>query len=109
MKNYDVIIIGAGPSGSVAAAYLKNQGNSVLVLEKQEFPRFVIGESLLPHCMDHLDEVGLLEAVKSVGFQKKQEQHFTKEILNVNSFLMNNIPKVGNGLGKLKEQILIKC
>jgi len=78
MENYDVIIIGAGPSGSVAAAYLKNQGNNVLVIEKQEFPRFVIGESLLPHCMDHLEEAGLLDAVKSIGFQKKTGATFYK-------------------------------
>ncbi len=71
MKHYDVVIIGAGPAGSVAAGYLSKQGRSVLVLEKQVFPRFVIGESLLPHCMEDLKEAGLLEAVKAVGFQKK--------------------------------------
>ena len=78
MKNYDVIIIGAGPSGAVSAAYLNKKGYQVLVLEKSEFPRFVIGESLLPHCMDHLDEAGLLEAVKAVGFQKKTGATFYK-------------------------------
>ena len=45
---YDVVIIGAGPAGSTAAAMLANAGKSVLVVEKQEFPRFSIGESLLP-------------------------------------------------------------
>ena len=49
---YDVAIIGAGPAGSVAAALLNRSGLSVCVLEKQHFPRFVIGESLLPHCME---------------------------------------------------------
>ena len=48
---FDVAIIGAGPSGSVAAALLNKQGLKVCVLEQQHFPRFVIGESLLPHCM----------------------------------------------------------
>lgn len=68
---FDVIVIGAGPAGSVAAAYLLKQGYSVAVIEKAEFPRFVIGESLLPHCMDFLDDVGLVQAVHDQGFQLK--------------------------------------
>ena len=72
MKNScDVLIIGAGPAGSVAAAYLLQKGYTVTVLEKQEFPRFVIGESLLPHCMDYLDKVGLLPVVEALKFQVK--------------------------------------
>ena len=78
MKTYDVIVIGAGPAGSVAAAYLNKMKNNVLVLEKETFPRFVIGESLLPHCMNHLEEAGLLEAVKMAGFQKKTGASFYK-------------------------------
>ena len=68
---YDVIIIGAGPAGSVAAAYLQKQGKTVLVLEKMKFPRFVIGESLLPHCMDYLEKVDLVETVHEQKFQLK--------------------------------------
>lgn len=70
-KEVDVLIIGAGPSGTIASAYLKNNGFNVLIVEKQKFPRFVIGESLLPRTMDHLEEVGFLEAVKNAGFQEK--------------------------------------
>lgn len=76
--NVDVLIIGAGPSGCVAAAYLHDQGVSIKVLEKSKFPRFVIGESLLPRCMDHFEEVGLLEALKAQGFEKKTGARFIK-------------------------------
>ena len=63
-ESVDVLIIGAGPSGAVSAAYLFKQGLKVKVVEKSKFPRFVIGESLLPRCMDHFEEVGLLKALK---------------------------------------------
>jgi flavin-dependent dehydrogenase len=67
----DVLIIGAGPAGAIAAAHLQRAGCRLLVVEKHVFPRFVIGESLLPHTMDLLKEVGLLEAVEKCDFMKK--------------------------------------
>jgi flavin-dependent dehydrogenase len=67
----DVLIIGAGPAGSSAAAMLHREGFRLLVIEKQHFPRFVIGESLLPHCMDLLQESGLLESVAQQNFMQK--------------------------------------
>ena len=63
----DVLIIGAGPSGCVAASYLHNNNITVKVVEKNKFPRFVIGESLLPRCMDHFEEVGLLDVLGLLG------------------------------------------
>ena len=75
----EILIIGAGPSGMVSASYLHNQGIKVLVVEKAIFPRFQIGESLIPQCMDNLEEAGLLEAVKNAGFQKKFGARFIKE------------------------------
>lgn len=80
MNQYDVVIIGAGPSGSIAAALLNKKGHRVCVLEKQVFPRFVIGESLLPHCMEFIEEAGMLEAVVAAadeGFQFKNGAAFT--------------------------------
>lgn len=78
MRKVDVIVIGAGPAGTVAASYLKKQGYDVMILEKEKFPRFQIGESLLPCCMEHLDESGLLEAVIPKNFQKKTGAAFMK-------------------------------
>ena len=68
----DVLIIGAGPAGTTAAAFLNQAGFQVTVLEKTQFPRFVIGESLLPQCMDILKDAHLLEALKPHGFQIKK-------------------------------------
>ncbi|MEM5293713.1 NAD(P)/FAD-dependent oxidoreductase [Burkholderia sp. JPY481] len=72
----DVAIIGAGPAGAVAAALLRKTGRSVLVLERQHFPRFSIGESLLPQSMAYLEEAGMLQAVVEAGFQYKNGAHF---------------------------------
>lgn len=72
----DVAIIGAGPAGAVAAALLRQAGRSVLVLERQHFPRFSIGESLLPQSMAYLEEAGMLQAVVEAGFQYKNGAHF---------------------------------
>ena len=68
----DVLVIGAGPAGAVASSLLHRDGFKVLVVEKQQFPRFVIGESLLPHCMDFLEEAGLLDAVAEQNFMQKK-------------------------------------
>ena len=72
----DVAVIGAGPAGAVAAALLRKAGRSVLVLERQHFPRFSIGESLLPQSMAYLEEAGMLQAVVEAGFQYKNGAHF---------------------------------
>lgn len=72
----DVVVIGAGPAGSVAAASLIQEGFSVKILESQTFPRFVIGESLLPHSMDYLERTDLLGVVEKYGFQPKTGARF---------------------------------
>lgn len=71
MIEVDVLIIGAGPSGCVSASIVNKNGLKVRIVEKEKFPRFVIGESLLPRCMEALEEADLLEAVKNQGFQEK--------------------------------------
>ncbi|UTW63649.1 tryptophan 7-halogenase [bacterium SCSIO 12741] len=77
-EKVDILVIGAGPSGSVAAAYLSKQGLNVKIVEKQKFPRFVIGESLIPRCMEHFEEAGLLPALEKQGYQKKFGARFMR-------------------------------
>ncbi len=75
----DVLIIGSGPSGCVAASYLKNNGISCKVVEKSKFPRFVIGESLLPRCMDHFEETELLDCLMARKYEIKAGARFLKD------------------------------
>ncbi|WP_165311746.1 NAD(P)/FAD-dependent oxidoreductase [Vibrio ziniensis] len=78
IQQRQVVIIGAGPSGSTAAALLHRQGIEVLVIEKLKFPRFSIGESLLPACMEVLEDAGMLQAVEEACFQFKNGAAFRK-------------------------------
>lgn len=78
MKEVDVLVIGAGPAGSIAASLVHKAGLQVQVVEKEKFPRFVIGESLLPRCMEVLEEAGFLDALKEKKFQEKSGAKFLK-------------------------------
>ncbi|PTP39548.1 FAD-dependent oxidoreductase [Vibrio splendidus] len=73
-----VVIIGAGPSGSIAASLLHKKGIDVRVIEKSLFPRFSIGESLLPACMEVIEQAGMSEAVADANFQFKDGAAFRK-------------------------------
>ncbi len=57
---------------------MKRRGHDVLVLERQKFPRFSIGESLLVHCLDFVEEAGMLAAVEAAGFQNKNGAAFAR-------------------------------
>ncbi len=77
VEKSEVVITGAGPSGAVAAGLLRKQGHQVLVLEKETFPRFSIGESLLPQTMTYIEEAGMLKDVVEAGFQHKNGASFS--------------------------------
>src|SRR5690606_9930718 len=74
----DVLVIGAGPAGSIAASAVHKAGLSVRVVERETFPRFVIGESLLPRCMEVLEHNEILEPIKSQQFQEKFGARFLR-------------------------------
>lgn len=78
----DIVIIGAGPSGAAASCLLRQRGYDVVVIERQHFPRFSIGESLLPQCMHFLEEAKLLDKVNDnagrLGFQFKDGARFLR-------------------------------
>ncbi len=78
MQETDVAIIGAGPAGAIAAGCLARKGKKVVVLEKERFPRFVIGESLLPRTNDILEKCGFYPAVEKAGFLYKGGAVFYK-------------------------------
>ncbi len=79
VENTTVLIIGAGPAGSVAAGILQQHDIPTIVVEKEKFPRFVIGESLLPRCMEAFQEAGFMEDLEQQGFQEKNGAYFIRD------------------------------
>ncbi|MFV0574837.1 MAG: NAD(P)/FAD-dependent oxidoreductase [Vibrio sp.] len=78
IQQIPVVIIGAGPSGSIAAAILKQNNIDCVVLERSVFPRFCIGESLLPACMESLKKANMFDAVNQAGYQLKDGAVFRR-------------------------------
>ena len=79
MQRADVAIIGGGPGGSSTAAFLADRGLSVALFERETFPRFHVGESLMPATMLLLQELGVRQEIDAHGFQLKYGAAFIDE------------------------------
>jgi len=77
--DYDVLVVGGGPGGSSAATFLSRGGLRVAVAEREPFPRFHVGESLLPANMTVLERLGVLDEVKAHGFIVKSGAYFADQ------------------------------
>ena len=78
-KNYDAIIVGAGPAGSTTAALLAEKGHDVLVVEKEKFPRYHVGESLMPFCYFPLERLGLIDTLMESANPRKYCVQFVRQ------------------------------
>ena len=75
-KDYDAIVIGGGPAGSTAGALLAEKGWKVLILEKEKFPRYHVGESLMPYCYFTFERLGVIEKIKEMAWTEKHSVQF---------------------------------
>jgi flavin-dependent dehydrogenase len=71
MKQHDVVVLGGGPAGSTVATLMASAGHDVVVIEKEHFPRFHIGESLLPATVNIFERLGVHEPIRDAFILKR--------------------------------------
>jgi flavin-dependent dehydrogenase len=76
MTDYDAIIIGGGPAGATSSTLLAEKGYRVLLVEKETFPRYHVGESLMPFCWFTLNRLGVIDRMNEIGFTRKHSVQF---------------------------------
>ena len=75
-RSYDCIVIGGGPAGSTAAALVAEQGHSVMLIERDKFPREHVGESLMPEAYWVFERLGIVHEMDRIGFTRKHGVQF---------------------------------
>ena len=78
-RTCDVLVIGGGPGGAATAIFLARRGLDVVIVEKDVHPRFHIGESLLPHSLPILEELGALDQVRAIGVEKSGAEFISED------------------------------
>lgn len=84
-RSYDCIVIGAGPAGSTAAALVAEQGFSTLLVERDKMPRFHVGESLMSHCHEVLERLGIVHELERIGFTRQNGVQYLTSDENENT------------------------
>ncbi len=79
MDTYDTIIIGAGPAGTSTGTLLAQKGWRVLIIDRDVFPRYTVGESMLPYCYFPLEKIGMIDKMKASDFTKKYSVQFVRK------------------------------
>ncbi len=77
--HYDAIVVGGGPAGSTTGALLAEKGHDVLIVEKEKFPRYHVGESLMPFCYFPLERLGLIDDLMQSGNPRKYCVQFVRQ------------------------------
>ena len=77
--NYDAIVVGGGPAGSTTGALLAEKGHDVLIVEKEKFPRYHVGESLMPFCYFPLERLGLIDKLMDSANPRKYCVQFVRQ------------------------------
>ena len=78
-NKYDIIVVGGGPAGSTTGALLAEKGHDVLILEKEKFPRYHVGESLMPFCYFPLERLGLVDRLMESANPRKYCVQFVRQ------------------------------